>query len=610
MKRQDDIQKQLAYQHQDYIPMKAGFKKRFEPAPKVKNKKATLLRLIGLYLQWRGRLALALLAMLASSVAAVLGPLCLSRAIDAIDIAHAAAQRTVLLQAAALLLLCYVGESGMLAASRCLLERISQNLLREIRQRLFVKLGRLPVSFFDRTSDGDIMSRMVNDADSISGIVAETTTRILSSLFTILGALVVMLRHNLTLTGVTLLLVPAVFAVSAVITKKSRRLYLRRFRALGGVNAMTQETIANSRIVKAFSMEQSVTDAFHAANDTLCRESVRANVWSGMLFPLVSSISEIGFAALIFLGGMMAARGSISVGTVVLFFQYSRQFARPLNLMASTFSNIQQSLASAERIFEILDAPEEPDGKSPPAAERGAADAVEFQTVTFAYDPGRPVLENVSFKARHGQTVAILGETGAGKTTILQLLLRFYRPQSGKILLFGQDLNSLQSRALSSCFSAVLQENRLVDGTAMENIRFGSPDAPDEEVIAAAKQALAHGFISRLPQGYDTPISASTLSQGEQQLIAIARAILRQAPILVLDEATSSVDTQTERRVQAALAAAKKDRTTLIVAHRMQTVRDADWIVMIENGAVSEQGTFEDLMKNNGAFRRMYTGAQ
>ena len=416
-----------------------------------------------------------------------------------------------------------------------------------------------------------------------------------------------MIRSNLILTGVTLLMAPAVYFLTKAVTKRSRKYFSEKASALGRVNALTHETVANLKIVKAFGQSKKMTDAFNEQNKLLGKAAKKAQVWSGMLFPLINSFNNLGFAVIALVGGIMAVDGHVGAGMVITFLQYSRQFGKPLNSIASSFGNIQQALAGAERIFDIIDMPEEPPDR-PDAVDITDPDGrVCFDQVDFSYIPDQSVLEQLSFEAEPGKTVALVGETGAGKTTIIQLLLRFYEPQEGNILIDGVELGMFRRASLQKNFAVVLQDTFLFSGTVLDNIRFGNPEATADEVVEAARQAQAHDFILRLPQGYHTIISGTsdTFSQGQKQLIGIARAMLCRAPILLLDEATSSVDTRTEQKIQIALSKLIQGRTCFIVAHRLSTIRFADKILVIGDKGIIEQGSHEELLRMNGRYREM-----
>lgn len=607
MAEPEDIKKELAYQRPDYMPQRMHTMKRFAPRPKLQSGKQTFRRLLKLYTQWRFSIILALTATLLSSAAAVYIPLLLGRAIDAFDLNSAYADKRVLLHTVILLGVCYAAQCAFTMLSRNTLERVSQNLVCRIRQEFFEKLGRLRLSFFDTHSDGDLMSRMTNDSDSISNIIAETTTHLLSSLFTVVGSLIVMFRLNLILSGVTLVMAPIVYFLTKAVTKRSRKHFSEKANALGRLNALTHETVANLKIVKVFGQSEKMKDSFNKENEELGKAAIKAQVWSGMLFPLINSLNNLSFSVIALVGGIMAIGGYVGAGMVVTFLQYSRQFGRPLNSIAGSFSNIQQALAGAERIFDIIDMPEEPLDRQDAVDITDIEGRVCFDKVDFSYVPDQSILEQLSFEAEPGKTIALVGETGAGKTTIIQLLLRFYEPQGGTILIDGVELDMFRRAGLQKNFAVVLQDTVLFSGTVLDNIRFGNPGATESEVIEAARQVQAHDFILRLPKGYNTVISGTSdsFSEGQKQLIGIARAMLCRAPILLLDEATSSVDTRTEQKIQIALSKLVQGRTCFVVAHRLSTIRFADKIMVIGNKAIIEQGSHEELLRLNSRYREM-----
>jgi ATP-binding cassette subfamily B protein len=451
------------------------------------------------------------------------------------------------------------------------------------------------------------MSRITNDVDNISSTVSQATTQLISSCITITGTLVIMLTLNPLMTAVTLISVPLFLLLTRTISKRSSVYFRDQQRRLGALNGIIEENITGLKMVKAFNRQESVTREFGSVNAELRTASTKAQTWAGFLMPFMNVINNISFGLVAMAGGILSADGLLSVGLVVSFLTYSRQFGMPLNNIAGMFANIQSALAGAERVFEVLDEAEEPADRENVRSLSGVQGQVEFKNVTFSYVPGSPVIRDVSFSVNPGEVVALVGETGAGKTTIVNLLTRFYELDSGQILIDGTDVFDISRESLRGCFSVVLQETCLFTGTIADNIRYSRPAATDEEVRAASKLAHADDFITRLPKGYDTVVtgSADNLSLGQRQLIAIARAILCDAPILILDEATSSVDTKTEKEIQQALLTLMKSHTSFLIAHRLSTIRDADRIMVIGGGEILESGRHSELMTKKGVYYEM-----
>lgn len=579
---------------------------RFRPAEKVKDKNKVLRRLLGIYTLFKGRLILVVLLTVIASLASLLAPFLIGKAVDCFDLQTLQADRPRLLSITVLLFLCYLTSWLATSVSRVLIETASQKMIHHIRQEFMAKLSRLPLVFYDERQHGDLMSRLTNDTDNISSIVSEATTQLLSSSLVLTGSMAMMVYLSPLLALTVLGFIPVVMLLTAVVSRKSRILFKEQADVLGRLNGLIQEHISGLKMVKIFDRRENVLQSFSASNEKLYGISVRANIVSGMLNPIINMMNNLIFALVAFTGGVLALRSGLNVGTVVSFLAYAKQFNRPLNQIASTFSSIQRALAGAERIFEILDEKEQvPD----PAEVRLPVQAngkIEFSGVTFGYR-AEPVLREVSFRIEPGEVVALVGETGAGKTTIASLLVRFYETGSGRILIDDTDIRSIPRDELHRYFSAVLQDTNLFSGTILDNIRYARPEASEEEAIEAAKHACAHEFIMRLPQNYHTRVSGSTdaLSQGQKQLLSIARAFLGDAPILIFDEATSNVDTKTERRIQKAMFQLLQGRTCLLIAHRLSTIRYADRIMVVGNAGIAESGIHEELMQKDGIYAAM-----
>ena len=578
---------------------------RFEPGKKARDARGTLRRVVVLYKNQKGALSVILGLTVLSAVTAVLVPYWTGRAFNAFTGTNLNRDwlRTCLTAIVALNLASYISST----LCDTLMLRASQRLVRSLRGAFFDKLQHLPLRFFDTRPHGDTMSRLSSDVDNISATIAQSTTQILSSILSISGSLIVMLSLNLPLTGVTLLSVPLVGLLTRLITKKSRAHFLAQQRALGAMNGVVEETISGMRLVKAFGRQEEILKELSGINEYLFESGYRAQLWSGLMMPLVNVIGNLTFALVSIAGGWLSVTAGLSVGAVISFLSYSKQFARPLNAVAGLLATIQSALAGAERVFEVLDESEEP-VDAPDAPDLNTPEGgVEFDDVCFSYDGKRPVLDHVRFTVPAGQVCALVGETGSGKTTIVNLLTRFYDPDSGSIRIDGQDILKVTRESLRRVFSVVLQDTNLFTGTIMDNIRYARPGASDEEVVQAAKLARAHGFIERLPLGYKTELSgnADSLSEGQRQLLAIARAVLGEGRILILDEATSSVDTKTEKDIQRAMLGLMKGRTTFLIAHRLSTIRDADQILVLSKGRIVERGNHASLMAQKGHYYEM-----
>lgn len=575
-------------------------KHRIAEVVKPKNMKGTLSRLWSLTKGRRQGLWLVFALSGLASLSAMLTPLLIGKIIDSINNGHLSVTLLVFL------LLAYIGDWAVRFAQNYIMASVSQRMICYIRKALFDVMKDLPLAFFDRSTHGDLMSRLTNDIDNISSTISDSLAQLMMLVFTFAGILGIMLALNVWLTLAALAVVPLVFLLTRTVTRVTRRLFKKQQAALGRLDGEIEETISGLTLVKAYGREEAVIEEFEKNNAALCDVGTRAQVWSGYLMPLMNVIKNLSFISVSIASGVMAARGMVSIGTISSFLLYSRQFTRPLNDIASIYNVFQTAVAGAERIFEIFDEiPEPPDIPDALPIVNPKGD-VAFEHVYFGYDPDIPILK--SFKASAGARMAVVGATGAGKTTIISLLTRFYDVTDGQILLDGHDIRDYRLADLRRCFGVVLQDTALFHMSILENIRYGREDAEDSAVVEAARAAGAHGFISRLPEGYQTLITdgGGSLSQGERQLITIARAILADAPILILDEATSSVDTRTESRIQEAMLRLTEGRTSFIIAHRLSTIRDADQILLLKNGRVAEMGSHQELMALGGIYSRMY----
>lgn len=584
-----------------------GGRRRFAPGEKPKDAKKTLVRIVRIYMQWAKTIFFAIFLTVISSLIAVAIPYYVGKSINTFHIADRSVDISRLSEILTIILCLYLVNWLMNLINGILMLRVSQKLVLTLRTEFFAKMQKLPLGFYDTRSHGDTMSRITNDVDNISSTIAQTTTQLIASIITLAGSLIIMLRLNLLLTLVVLLCVPLVSLLTKIIATKSRAYFLAQQRSLGDLNGVIEENILGLKMVKAFDKQSDIMEQFKEINERLCESSNKAQVWSGYMMPLMNVINNFVFAAVAIVGGILSISYGLTVGTVVSFLSYSKQFSQPLNSIAGMFNTIQSALAGAERVFEILDYEEEPEDKKDAITMIHPEGEVAFDKVFFSYDKTKPILQDVSFHVNPGEVVALVGETGAGKTTIVNLLTRFYDADSGEITIDGVSINNIRRNSLRSCFSVVLQDTCLFGGSIKDNIRYSNSDATEEEVIRAAKIARAHNFISKLPKGYETIVSAAAdnLSQGQRQLIAIARAVLCDSPVLILDEATSSVDTKTEKEIQKALVSLMKNRTSFLIAHRLSTIRDADHIMVIGDGRILERGNHKTLMAQKGHYYEM-----
>ncbi|MCK6255644.1 ABC transporter ATP-binding protein/permease [Fictibacillus sp. KIGAM418] len=572
---------------------------------KAKDWRRTLQQIWSYLAREKGRLWLVLFMVVLSSILGLLGPFLIGRAIDHYIITK---ENSGLLRLLAGLLAIYILNSGALWLQNYWMIGIAQNTVFSMRTQLFRHLHKLPIPFFDQRQYGEIMSRVINDIENVSSTLNSSVIQIFSSVLTLLGTIGFMLWLSPLLTAVTLVIVPVMFLGMRWITSRTGRLFKEQQRNLGELNGYIEETVSGQRIVKAFSQEERVIAELLAKNDKLKESGFWAQTYSGFIPKLMNVLNNVSFALIAGAGGVLALKGMVTIGTIVIFGEYSRQFTRPLNDLSNQFNTLLSAVAGAERVFEVLDEEEETKDEEGNEDLDDVHGEIEFKDVSFSYEEGGNTVNDISFHASPGETVALVGPTGAGKTTIINLLSRFYDANSGSILVDGREITGIKRKALREHMGFVLQDPFLFEGTIMENIRYGRLDASDEEVREAAKEANAHSFIAKLANGYETMVEqdGSGISQGQKQLLSIARAILANPVILVLDEATSSIDTITEMKIQEALQRLMEGKTSFIIAHRLNTIQKADQILVLKDGGILERGSHEKLLKQKGFYSELY----
>lgn len=596
------------------LPRPHGPRGHMAPGEKAKDFKGTMCKLIKFMGRFKGALVIMLVFAIASTIFNIVGPRVLSLAttelfngavakIEGTGDINFAVIGTILLITLAL----YAFSSVCSFIQGWVMTSISQKSCYQLRKDIIDKIDRLPMGYFERTSTGDTLSRITNDVDTLGQSLNQGVTQLVTSTVTIIGVLAMMFSINWVMTLVTLIILPLSAMLVMVIVKHSQKYFVAQQNTLGAINGIVEETFSGHAIVKAFNQEDGTVKHFHNVNEKLRTSAWRSQFISGLMQPIMNFVGNLGYVVVAVLGSFFAIQGVITVGDIQAFIQYVKNFTQPITQLTQVSNVLQQMAAAAERIFAFLDAPEEkPDNV---LAKTACVDSViDFDHVRFGYEPDKPVIKDFSAHVNEGQTVALVGPTGAGKTTIVKLLMRFYDVDDGAIKLGGVDIREFDRNDLRSMFGMVLQDTWLFSGTIRENIRYGKLDATDAEVEEAAKAAYAHRFICTLPEGYDTLINedASNISQGQRQLITIARAILANRRMLILDEATSSVDTRTEERIQKAMDNLMEGRTSFVIAHRLSTIKSAHLILVMQHGDIVEQGTHEELLAAGGFYAQLY----
>lgn len=601
-------------------PMGPPNRNRNQKKQKPKNTKATAKRLFSYLEQEKHKIAAAFVCVLVSSASTLCGSYLLRPIINGlIDSTKTSQQKiTSLMAGLALMAVVYVLGVGATYLQGRIMISVSQGTLKRIREHLFRKVQKLPVRYFDTNPTGDIMSRFTNDVDIIGEMLNSTLVQIFSGTITLIGTLALMLYTNWVLAVVTIVVSPIIAKIGTAIAGKSRKYFMKQQTDLGKVNGYIEETVTGQKVVKVFNYEENVVNEFSELNQSLRNSQVKAQFISGIMGPCMNAMSQVNYTLTACVGSIIAFASrwgggvpfsALDIGGLTVFVNYSRQFSRPINELAQQVTNIMSALAGAERVFNVMDEAEEIDDGKKLVLDKVHGDVL-VEGVTFGYNPDKIILKDVSVFAHPGQKIALVGSTGAGKTTITNLITRFYNINKGKITIDGVDIKDISLECLRENIAMVLQDTHLFTGTIMENIRYGRLSATDEEVRQAAKTSCADMFIKNMPEGYDTMLKGdgSNLSQGQRQLLNIARAALSKAPILVLDEATSSVDTRTEKHINEGMDALMEDRTTFVIAHRLSTIRNADAIMVLENDEIIERGTHEELLEKKGRYFELYTG--
>lgn len=599
-------------------PGHGGKAAKMMPGEKAKDFKGTILKLFGYLKHYKLQLVVVVFAAILSTVFTTISPAILGKGTDIVvkGITGDGVDYKALAAILGMLVCLYVASWLFGVIQSWIMAKVSQNVIYTLRKRMSEKLDRLPLKYFDRVTYGEVQSRMINDVETINQTLTASITQMITAVITIVGILAMMLSISITMTLAAMVVIPASLIIIKLVVGKSQKHFRSQQEYLGKVNGHVEEMFSGHDIVKAFNREEISGASFSEYNGKLCESAWKSQFFSGLMMPLTQLVGNLAYVMVCFLGGYLALKGRISIGQIQAFIQYVRSFNQPMQQVANIVNQLQSTAAAAERVFELLEEEEEADAAAGDSG-AGASDYdptpdvdgdVAFRNVSFGYLPDEPIIKNFSFEAKAGQRVAIVGPTGAGKTTLVKLLMRYYELDGGEIFVDGRDIRSMTRHELRSKFGMVLQDTWLNSNSIMDNIKYGRPEATDEEVVEAAKAAHADHFIRTLPGGYDMQINeeATNISAGQKQLLTIARAILADAPILILDEATSSVDTRTERIIQKAMNNLMKGRTSFIIAHRLSTIRDADHILVLDQGDIVEQGNHDELLAAGGFYAKLY----
>lgn len=577
-----------------------------------KNSRETVRRLLSYLREDKAKMALAFICVILNTVGTLAGSYMLRPIINTyiVPLDGSRGNPAGLFRALIVMAAVYLVGVGANYAQAKIMLTVAQSALKKIRNELFGKMQSLPVRFYDTNSNGDLMSRFTNDVDTVGQMLSNTLVQLFSGTLSIIGTLALMIYTNIWLTLITLVMIPLMMKAGGSVARRSQKYFSAQQASLGAVNGYIEETITGQRVVKVFCHEDVAEEEFKILNEDLRDNQIRAQFFGGMMGPVMGNLSQVNYSLTACIGGLLCIFRNFDVGGLTVFLNFSRQFSRPINEISMQVSNVFSALAGAERVFSVMDEEPEPVDDADAVVLDPMLGHVVLNHVTFGYNPDKVILKDISLYAKPGQKIAFVGSTGAGKTTITNLINRFYDIQSGEVTIDGVNINHINRDNLRQNIAMVLQDTHLFTGTVMENIRYGRLDATDEEVIQAAKTASAHSFINRLPQGYQTMLEGdgANLSQGQRQLLNIARAALSKAPILILDEATSSVDTRTEKHIEHGMDRLMADRTTFVIAHRLSTVRNANAIMVLENGEIIERGDHDELVAMKGRYYELYTG--
>ena len=585
------------------------------PVEKAKNFKGSIGKLFAYMKQYHAAVAVVILCAIASTVFSVIGPDILGKATTELSNGLLAKIQgtgsidfTKIGQILLFVLGLYLLSTLFSFVQGWLMTGVTQKVCYRMRKDISEKIDRMPMAYFESRTYGEVLSRITNDVDTLGQSLNQSITQIITSVATMVGVLVMMLRISPLMTLIAVVILPISVTLISLVVKKSQKYFKQQQEYLGHINGQVEETYAGHTVIQAYNKEKDMVQQFQKTNDTLYHSAWKSQFLSGLMQPIMMFVGNLGYAAVALSGGLLAIRGTITIGDIQAFIQYVKNFTQPMQQIAQVLNQVQSMAAASERVFEFLEEAEEVQTAEHPLELANVEGNVDFQHVSFGYQPEQCVIHDFSAKVKSGQKIAIVGPTGAGKTTMVKLLLRFYDVSGGAILLDGHDVRDFDRHKLRESFGMVLQDTWLFQGTIMENIRYGRLDATDEEVIAAAKAAHADSFIRQLPDGYQMELNedASNVSQGQKQLLTIARAILADNRVMILDEATSSVDTRTEILIQKAMDHLMEGRTSFIIAHRLSTIRNADMILVMKDGDIIEQGTHEELLEKNGFYADLY----